>query len=224
MKEFEKNNEKEMMKIKIKNYKEQLEEWPDKGHHIMAQYDEDKIIVYQSYRPAIGNFGVKNQFFGGPFKYTRMTWIKPNFLWMMYRNGWGTKEGQEVVLAIHLKREAFERYLSQAVYSNFQKDLYEDVEHWKEEVASSSIRLQWDPDHDPYGGKLERRAIQLGIRNEEIVKYAKEDIIEIEDISEFVNEQYQHVLNNELDKLILPLEKPFLSNNKQVNNFLRLVQ
>jgi hypothetical protein len=37
----------------------------------------------------------------------------------MYRNGWGTKVGQEVVLAIHLKRKAFEAYLEQAVYSSY---------------------------------------------------------------------------------------------------------
>ncbi len=210
------------MKLKIKEYKKQLEEWPDKGHHIMAQYDDEKIIVYQSYRPAIGNFAFEKQFFGGPFKYTRMTWIKPNFLWMMYRNGWGTKEGQEVVLAIHLKRDAFERYLSQAVYSSFQRDLYETHEDWKNDVQSSSIRLQWDPDHDPYGAKLERRAIQIGIRNKEIIRYAKEDIVEIEDISEFVQEQHQFVLDNELDKLIVPEEKPYLIKNEELNKYLRL--
>ncbi|WP_299677977.1 DUF4291 domain-containing protein [uncultured Tenacibaculum sp.] len=210
------------MKLKFKNYKEQLNEWPESGHHIMAQYDEEKVIVYQSYRPAIGNFAVRNQFFGGPFKYTRMTWIKPNFLWMMYRNGWGTKEGQEVVLAIHLKRTAFERYLSQAVYSSYQSHLYENEEAWKEEVQNSNIRLQWDPDHDPYGAKLERRAIQLGIRNEEIVKFGKEDIIEIEDISAYVNQQYQFVLNKNLDALELPEEKPYLSFNEEVNRFLKI--
>jgi hypothetical protein len=210
------------MKLKLKKYSEQLKEWPKSGYHIMAQYDEEKVIVYQSYRPAIGNFATKNQFFGGPFKYTRMTWIKPNFLWMMYRNGWATKEGQEVVLAIHLKREAFERYLSQAVYSSFQSDLYKDWDDWQQHVKNSSIRLQWDPDHNPYGGKLERRAIQIGIRNEDIVKYAKEDILEIEDISEFVREQHQYVLAKDLDKLIVPAERPYLSSSDEVNKFLKL--
>ena len=210
------------MKLKLKKYTEQLKEWPASGYHIMAQYDEEKVIVYQSYRPEIGNFATKNQFFGGPFKYTRMTWIKPNFLWMMYRNGWATKEGQEVVLAIHLKREAFERYLSQAVYSSFQSDLYNDWDDWQQHVKNSSIRLQWDPDHNPYGGKLERRAIQIGIRNEEIIKYAKEDILEIEDISEFVREQHQFVLAKDLDKLIVPAEKPYLSSSEEVNKFLKL--
>ena len=210
------------MKLRIKKYTEQLDSWPKTGHHIMAQYDDEKIIVYQSYRPAIGNFAVQNQFFGGPFKYTRMTWIKPNFLWMIYRNGWGTKEGQEVVLAIHLKREAFDRYLSQAVYSSFQSSLYETYEDWQKAVQSSSIRLQWDPDHNPYGGKLERRAIQIGIRNEEIVKYAKEDILEIEDISEFVAEQYQHVLNKTLEELWVPDEKPYQTSNAELNEYLRI--
>lgn len=210
------------MKLKTKLYKEQIKEWPNEGHHIMAQYDDEKVIVYQSYRPAIGNFAMNNQYFGGPFKYTRMTWIKPNFLWMMYRNGWGTKEGQEIVLAIHLKREAFERYLSKAVYSNYQEDIYTTRENWQEQVKNSSIRLQWDPDHNPYGDKIDRRAIQIGIRNNEIIKYATEDIIEIEDISQFVKEQHQHVLNKELDKLIVPEEKPYLSINNSVNKLLRL--
>lgn len=210
------------MKLKTKLYKEQIKEWPKEGHHIMAQYDNEKVIVYQSYRPAIGNFAMNNQYFGGHFKYTRMTWVKPNFLWMMYRNGWGTKEGQEIVLAIHLKIEAFERYLSKAVYSNYQEDIYATLENWQEQVKNSSIRLQWDPDHNPYGDKIDRRAIQIGIRNNEIIKYATEDIIEIEDISQFVKEQHQHVLNKELDKLIVPLEKPFLSKDNEVNKLLRI--
>ena len=77
------------MKLEITNYKEQEVNWPQQGYHIMAQYDDEKIVVYQSYNPAIGNFAVRNQYFGGPFSLERMTWIKPNFLWMMYRNGWG---------------------------------------------------------------------------------------------------------------------------------------
>jgi hypothetical protein len=211
------------MKLKLKSYQEQLQEWPQEGHHIMAQYDEEKVIVYQSYRPEIGNFAAKHQYFGGAFRLTRMTWIKPNFLWMMYRNGWGKKSGQEVVLAIHLKREAFERYLSKAVYSNYQEDLFESKEHWQEQVKNSSIRLQWDPDHDPYGEKLERRAIQLGIRNEEIVTYSKDDILEIEDISKYVNEQYKFVKAHELDQLMLPKEEPYLPEDIEVSRRLRLI-
>ncbi len=210
------------MKLKIKLYNEQIEKWPQQGHHIMAQYDDEKIIVYQSYRPEIGDFAVQNQYFGGAFSLGRMTWIKPNFLWMMYRNGWATKVGQEVVLAIHLKRESFEHYLKQAVYSNYQSDLYESREEWQKKVKSSSIRLQWDPDHNPYGAKLERRAIQIGIRGKEAVNYAKDDILEIEDITPFVKEQYQFVLNKQLDQLMIPEEHPLVFNDEVLNKNLRL--
>ncbi|WP_431110210.1 DUF4291 domain-containing protein [Winogradskyella poriferorum] len=210
------------MKLKIKLYNKQIEKWPQQGHHIMAQYDDEKIIVYQSYRPEIGNFAVQNQYFGASFSLNRMTWIKPNFLWMMYRNGWATKVGQELVLAIHLKREAFERYLKQAVYSSYQSDLYASREDWQEQVKNSSIRLQWDPDHNPYGAKLERRAIQIGIRGKEVVNYAKDDILEIEDITPFVKEQYQFVLNKQLDQLMIPEEHPLVFNDEVLNKNLRL--
>lgn len=211
------------MKLNIQNYIEQNNEWPQNGHHIMAQYDDEKIIVYQSYRPKIGDFAVRNQFFGGKFSLERMTWIKPNFLWMMYRNGWGTKEGQEVVLAIHLKREAFQKYLENAVHSSFKSEIYESQETWQKKVKSSNVRLQWDPDHDPYGAKLERRAIQIGIRNQFIRSYAKEDIIEIEDISEFVAEQYEFVKSNQLEKLMIPAERPFLPEGDELQKKLQLL-
>lgn len=210
------------MKLITKPYQEQLHAWPQSGHHIMAQYDDEKVVVYQSYRPEIGDFAFQNQYFGGAFKFTRMTWIKPNFLWMMYRNGWGKKVGQEVVLAIHLKRSAFELYLTEAVYSSYQEDIYATREHWQEVVKNSNVRLQWDPDHDPYGQKLERRAIQLGIRNEESIAYAQDYILEIEDISSFVSQQQQHVAANALNKLVIPYEKPFLSTDAATNLKLRL--
>lgn len=210
------------MKLKLKKYKEQLQDWPQKGHHIMAQYDDEKIVVYQSYKIAIGEFAVRNQYFGDGFSLERMTWIKPNFLWMMYRNGWGTKDGQECVLAIHLKLEAFKRYLENAVISTYKDNLEISRKEWQNQVKISSVRLQWDPDHDPFGNKLERRAIQIGLRNEFTHSFAKEDIIFIENISDFVREQYQFVLNNDLDQLITPEERCFLFDDEVLNNKLNL--
>ncbi|ASK31211.1 hypothetical protein CEY12_14360 [Chryseobacterium sp. T16E-39] len=210
------------MKLKLKKYKEQLKEWPQKGYYIMAQYDEEEIVVYQSYRKEIGKFAVRNQYFGGEFSLERMTWIKPNFLWMMYRNGWGSKEGQECVLAIHLKMEAFKRYLENAVYSSYDKSLEVSEEEWKNQISESSVRLQWDPDHDPFGNKIERRAIQIGLRNNFIHSFAKEDILLIEDISDFVKEQHQFVLNNDLENLIIPNEKSLIFEDYNLNKKLKL--
>src|SRR5689334_11061962 len=107
------------MNLRVSNYAGQVERWPKAGRHILAQYDDETIIVYQAYRPSIGQFAIKNSWFGGDFKYSRMSWIKPNFLWMMYRSSWGTAEGQETILAIRLRRAFFESLLKQAVPSKF---------------------------------------------------------------------------------------------------------
>ena len=61
---------------------------PQSGQHILGQLRGDNIIVYQAFNPAIANYAVKHQKFGGSaYSFTRMSWIKPNFLWMMYRAG-----------------------------------------------------------------------------------------------------------------------------------------
>ncbi|MDP9316405.1 MAG: DUF4291 domain-containing protein [Chloroflexota bacterium] len=177
------------MKLHIEPYRDQVQRWPTVGRHILAQFDEHSIIVYQAYRPAIGHFAAKHGYFGGEFSFTRMSWIKPNFLWMMYRSGWGTKDGQEVTLAVRLKRAAFDSMLEQAVYSSFAPHMYATEAAWSQAVAQSSVRLQWDPDHDPGGNKSARRAIQLGLRGDILRQYAQDWIIDIEDISPFVGEQ-----------------------------------
>lgn len=185
-------------------YVEQRTRWPISGRHILAQFDAESIVVYQAYRPGIGHFAAENGYFGGDFSLGRMSWIKPNFLWMMYRSGWATKSGQEVVLAVRLKRVAFDAILAQAVHSSFTANIYASQEDWKEQVKKSDVRLQWDPDHAPCGAQETRRAVQLGLRGDVLRKYARDWVLDIEDISEFVAEQRQNVAT--LGKLLVPRE------------------
>ncbi len=195
------------MALTTESFAVQNARWPTAGRVILAQFDSDSVIVYQAYRPSIGHFAAQNGHFGGGgFGMSRMTWIKPNFLWMMYRSGWGTKEGQEVTLAIRLARSAFDEILGQAVHSTFNSHVYATHDDWKHAVATSNVRLQWDPDHGPSGEPLERRAIQLGLRGPVVEEYAREWILGIEDISEFVAHQRQVVSNGKLDKLLTPSE------------------
>src|SRR5262249_13656002 len=112
------------MNLRTQQYLEQLKRWPAVGRHILAQFDADTIVVYKAYRPAIGLFAAQHQRFGGEFSLNRMSWIKTNFLWMMYRSGWGTKEGQEITLAVHLRRMAFEEILRHAVHTTYVPQAY----------------------------------------------------------------------------------------------------
>ena len=107
------------MPLDLESYLLQAARWPASGRHLLAQFDDESVIVYQAYRPAIGHFEAQHGYFGGPFSLNRMSWIKPNFLWMMYRSGWGTKVDQEVTLAIRITRAGFDTILSSAVASSF---------------------------------------------------------------------------------------------------------
>lgn len=195
--------------IITERYIDQRQLWPGSGQHILAQFDDESVLVYQAYRPAIGNFAIEHQFFGGEFSYNRMSWIKTNFLWMMYRSGWGVKEGQEVTLAIRLKRPFFERVLELAVGSGFDSDKYTSREEWKKESIRSEVRFQWDPDHSPTGEKEVRRAVQLGLRGETLAEYGREAIIEIIDLSEFVAEQRLAAVGD-FGQLVIPRERVFV--------------
>jgi len=180
-----------MVRLRTERYDLQRKRWPERGRHVLAQFDDRGVVVYQAYRPSIGLSAARNGRFGdGGFSLERMSWIKPNFLWMMYRCGWATKEGQEVVLAVTLARTAFDAILEAAVPSSFgQVDRYADRASWEQAVAASDVRLQWDPDHHPSGAPAERRAVQLGLRGGALAKYAGEWILSIEDVTPFVAEQ-----------------------------------
>lgn len=167
--------------------------WPQRGRHILAQFDLSSIYVYQAFRPSIAKYAVRYQKFGGDFSYERMSWIKPNFLWMMYRSGWATKVGQERILAIQLPRSFFDELLRLAVASSYDSCRYATHEDWKHQVSASAVRLQWDPDHDPAGRPLERRAIQLGLKGNALQRYGSTELMSVTDITEFVTEQRANV-------------------------------
>ena len=199
------------MRIETENYLASLAQIPSEGQYIIAHQADEQMVVYQAYKPAIAEFAVKNQCLGGAdFSYDRMSWIKPNFLWMMYRCGWASKENQERVLAFWLDKTAFEDILSQATFSTFTAGNYESKEAWKQELATKDVRLQWDPDHNPYGAKITRRAIQLGLKGATLEKFGKTQVRLIEDVTEFVLQQKQYVEAKQLEHLLIPQERVYL--------------
>jgi Domain of unknown function (DUF4291) len=200
--------------MRIVRYLDQVGGWPRSGRHIMAQFDAESIYVYQAYRPSIARFAVEHQQFGGEFSSNRMSWIKPNFLWMMYRAGWATKEGQEHILALRLRRTFFDELLRLVVPSTFNPQRFASREQWQTAVASSEVRLQWDPDHDPLGKPIERRAVQLGLRGRALSRYAKEELISVEDITPFVAEQRQHLGHN-FAQLQMPEERVYFPADRE---------
>lgn len=155
---------------------------------IRASYDQQSIRVYQAYPPEIAEAAVRAGTFVAPFKMDRMTWIKPSFLWMMYRSGWAGKDGQERVLAVDITREGFEWALAHSCLSAHDAQPGTDMRAWRERLSASPVRIQWDPDRDVRLNPLARRAIQIGLTGEAVTKYVQEWIVNISDCTAFAKE------------------------------------
>ena len=80
---------------------------------------------------------------------------------------------------------------------------------WQADVDRSEVRLQWDPDDDPAGKPVVRRAVQLGLRGEALARYAKEWIRGIEDLTPLVRAQHSRMGSGGFSALEPPLERVY---------------
>ena len=165
---------------------------------IRARYDATTIVVYQAYNHAIADAAVAAQKFVAPFSMNRMTWVKPSFLWMMERCGWAEKPDQERVLAVHLHRKDFDAAVKAAVSSS-------------EVGVEADIRVQWDPERNLRGKKLEYRSLQLGLGRAVAKRYATEWIARIDDVTPLVKKIAALCRAGEHDAAskLLPVEAPY---------------
>ncbi|KAG6827965.1 hypothetical protein H0H92_009826 [Tricholoma furcatifolium] len=146
---------------------------------IRALYDSDTVTVYQAYSSEIAIPAVETQNLAASpaFKFTRMTWVKPSWCWMMYRAGYSFKDpNQSRILAIKMKHEHFKELLSQASVTSHG--------HLTDEEKARPVRVQWDPERSPSLGVLPYRSIQIGISGALSRKWVEEWIAGIEDVTD----------------------------------------
>jgi Domain of unknown function (DUF4291) len=177
---------------------------------IRAVYNDTTIRVYQAYSDAIADSALRHDHFvSPPFKMERMTWIKPSFLWMMYRAGWGLKDaGQKRILAIDITREGFEWALAHSCPSHAPQGMSEaEYAALKE---SSPVRIQWDPERDLHLQPLTHRAIQIGLSKEAVNLYANQWIRRITEVTPLAQEIRVLALQGQINeaKAKLPIEQP----------------
>ncbi|MFG2946901.1 DUF4291 domain-containing protein [Streptomyces adustus] len=178
---------------------------------IRALHAASTITVYQAYAPELGVPAARDGRFPSTWRRDRMTWIKPSFTWMMYRCGWGTKAGQETVLAVEISREGFDWALRHACLSSYVRGLYPDRATWRRELGRAPARVQWDPERDLNSRPLPHRSLQLGLSGEASSRYADEWIVSISDVTPLAREVHALVGQGDLDsaKRLLPQERRY---------------
>lgn len=180
-----------------------------KEREIRAYYTDDFVRVYQAYSDHVVDGIEKYGTFSQPnFSFSRMTWIKPSFCWMMYRSGWGYKDPkQHNILAIDITHEGFLWCLQNACLSK--APAYMGEETFANLKQNKTVVIQWDPERDIELNKLNYRSIQIGIKGEAVVKYANDWIINITNITKDCQHIKSLVDKGELEqaKLLLPEER-----------------
>ncbi|KDQ12594.1 hypothetical protein BOTBODRAFT_176279 [Botryobasidium botryosum FD-172 SS1] len=170
---------------------------------IRAVYDSTTITVYQAYSSEIATAAVSAQKLNAHsgFRMTRMTWIKPSFLWCMYRSGWSYKDPrQSNILAISMTRVGFETLLSLA-----------SVNHSGQVDTTKDVRVQWDPERDIDLNKLDYRSIQIGIGPAIVQRWIDEMVVNIEDVTDKAREWERRVKLGEQASVVqeLPAEREY---------------
>ncbi|MEV7072712.1 DUF4291 domain-containing protein [Streptomyces sp. NPDC093990] len=192
-------------------------------HRIRALHMPSTITVYQAYAPEIGLPAVQEGRFPAAWKRDRMTWIKPSFLWMMYRCGWGSKAGQETVLAVEISRDGFEWALRHACLSHYVPGLHSDRAAWQRQLKRAPVRVQWDPERDLHLRSLPYRSLQVGLSGEAVRRYADEWTVAVRDVTPLAHEIHALVCGGDPASAsrLLPRERPWPVGDAQLAHLLR---
>lgn len=164
-------------------------------------------MVYQAYNSKIADPALEANRFVPPFSVQRATWIKPSFLWLMERSGWGKKPNQERILAVRITRQGWEEALASAVLTHPEKD----GSLWEKRMNDAPVIVQWDPERSLRGEKLEHRSIQVGLRRQIVEQYVEEWTVDIKDLTGVAKKIADLRKRGEYDKArrLLPPEKVY---------------
>jgi hypothetical protein len=143
--------------------------------------------MYQAYSDAIADPALKNQTFVEPFSFTRMTWIKPSFFWLMHRSNWARKANQTRILAVHIKRSGWEKALSLGVLTSPEKGIYQSAKEWENAFKKAKVHVQWDTERSQKGSPMNYFSIQVGLSRHIIKEYVEDWIVKIEDMTQLVH-------------------------------------
>lgn len=180
---------------------------------IRAYQTESTIRVYQAFSYELASLAIRNKSFkdNPHFKMTRMTWIKPSFLWMMYRAGWGHKDNkQQKILAIDISKNGFDWALSHSCSSHKPIAITED--EWNIVKSKTPVRIQWDPERNLLLEPLKYRAIQIGLSGIAVEHYINKWVTDIIDITKEAKEISNLVVEHKFKEasLLLPNESIYI--------------
>ena len=179
---------------------------------IYADYDEEGVFVYQAFKPKIVAVAVELNKFGKGFGVDRISWIKPSLGWMLRRSKYATKHRMDAIARIKLSHKSWLEILQQSIPTHFDEERYSNENEWQSALKNSDVIHQWDPERSLKGERLDRQAIQIGLRGDVLKKYKDEYVIGVEDITELAKSIGYSAKKRQPFPSNIPTEKEYLIN------------
>ncbi len=178
---------------------------------VRAVYSPETITVYQAYPVPIAIAAARAGRFVPPFKRDRMSWLRPSFLWQMYRCRWATADGQERVLAVEVTREGFEWALAHSCLAQYDHAFHPDREQWTAALKESPVRVQWEPERSLALTPLPHRSLQVGLGESVLDRYVEEWTVGVTDITHVVRRIRELVRRGDEQRALqmVPDERPY---------------
>lgn len=144
--------------------------------------DGDAVLVWQAHSVAVGQAAIASGIVGGStWSLRRTTRLRLSLPSLLARCGWARRPGRECVLGVWLRREAFDRYLCQAVLDERNEALYGTITGHRLATRWAQVVVSWHPDVDLSGRVLERETVRMGLRESALAAFLGGDVLRVED-------------------------------------------
>lgn len=144
---------------------------------VRAQFTDATVRVYQVVPRDFGDAALDAGTFVPPFPMGQMMWLKPSFLSQVFRWQLASRTAPHMLLAIDVKRAAFEWMLATSCAATHEPDLFPFRDAWARRMAQTSVRLQWDQDKTVLAKPLPCRSVSLGLSGETLEHYIEDWIV-----------------------------------------------
>lgn len=179
-------------------------ELPAAGRHLTACWDESSVVLYQAYPAPLAEVALREGRLGGVgWRNDRTSKLRTSFTDLMRRSDAGRGEGREVVLGVHIRREAFDAMLRQAVHAVFPGGVYPNKQSWRLATRHAQVLLDWSGVPGPDGVLLARQAARLGLRDHAL-RHLVANAIGVEDLTGVAR-----ALRDGSPTALVPTEKPY---------------
>ncbi len=161
--------------------------WELPPRTLLATYTDREVVVWQAHRAEVAERAVATGTFDGPsWRTDRTTRLRVSLPSLLWRCAWATRPGRERILAVRLRRTAFDELLLRAVPGDNDPSVYASAGAWRLATRFATALVSWHPDRDVRGEPQPWDTARFGLREALLHAFSREWVLGVEDVTPWV--------------------------------------